>query len=103
MLIATLALVLRVVLEYSSSKPYDSLLYAPGVIDASSVPSRRTAPSSRTKRVFSATHSNDALFWLDLCIPCSTMTKASSKLGYRGSLLSARGLATSSGVLAPLL
>jgi hypothetical protein len=37
-LIATLARVSRVVLEYSSSEPYDSPLYAPGVIDASSSP-----------------------------------------------------------------
>jgi hypothetical protein len=37
-LIATLAIVSRVVLEYGSSEPYDSPLYAPGVIDASSRP-----------------------------------------------------------------
>lgn len=75
-LIATLARVSRVVLEYSSSEPYDSPLYAPGVVDASSsprfprvVPHLPPAQSVFSQPLIAGPPALFWPFWAELCRP----------------------------------
>jgi hypothetical protein len=108
-LIATLARVSRVVLEYSSSEPYDSPLYAPGVIDASSsprfprvVPHLPPAQSVFSQPLIAGPPALFWPFWAELCRPVSMMTKTFQRVGLSPVHAINAGFDDSAWALAPL-